>query len=240
MKKKNNNIFKKLNKNFNLVLLIILIAILITLFLYQFNYFSKNIIEGNSEDTDLSNICVAGITGNSHSYNYCIKPASELLDEDYPPKNCDWWIDCTQKRIENSKKYFDSFAFYSKPVLSDECNNKYGNRYLVNTGTKCKTKENIEVERHILIDKLSDNNVGGILGNAISSLTDINMFGVINAMVSDSSDVCIKARLKDCHVLNTNSFFDDDVAEKVYTGPSPYVYITEGDYDSKYFKKFED
>ena len=127
----------------------------------------------------------------SHPYNYCIAPPDEIAKryssvqyKDIPGniEDCDeWGTKCIDSYGNTMIQYLANGSFGKvKNILSSDCENKYGNKYVVKTNNYC-TYNGKKVSRYRYINntrykiplyekethKIEDENGGGLLGPII-------------------------------------------------------------------------
>ena len=176
--------------------------------------------------------------GNTHPYNYCISPASEVIKDSKNRKDCDiFGNNCIKDNIIGFGKYLGSLFIKPDMILDNKCKdifnkNKLGNKYVMKTSSKCIDKEtNDLVDRYVYINNTDNSKIfgvpmlpddSGILPASLSKATRINGAGLFYALIEEDTPICEKVKVK-CHLL--------DKYKRKYSGPSPYVYIASKDLD---------
>ena len=174
-----------------------------------------------SYELDSSDCVIDSFFGNAHPYNYCIKPASEVM-RDSTRRGCnDWGFDCIGDNIAGFGKYTGSLFANPSQILDANCTNNYpgdspentlGNKYVIKTGTKCIDKiTNEKVDRYAYINNTSTNEIfgiemlpeelNGILPASLSKATRINGAGFFYSLFEDSVPDCSEVTVK-CLILD--------------------------------------
>lgn len=181
--------------------------------------------------------------GTPHPYNFCIKPASEVMRESIPPGiSCEaWGTECIEYNMIGFGKYSESLFANPSQILDPSCQddsdkndipNTLGNKYVIKTSSKCKTINGDLVPRHIYINNTSNNEIfgapmlsenSGILPASLSKASRINGSGFFNSLIEDSIPDCSQVRVK-CHLL--------DKYKNKYSGKSPLVNIAVNEIDT--------
>ena len=180
--------------------------------------------------------------GSTHPYNFCIKDASNVMNNLSRTKCDPWGFDCIGDNMNGFLKYTTSLFANPSEILDPSCTNNYpgdtpenilGNKYVIKTSTKCKSiATGKPVDRHIYINNTNNNEIfgipmlpeeSGILPASLSKATRINGSGFFYSSIQDGVPECSKVKVK-CHLL--------DKYKKKYSGPSPYVYIAKNEIDS--------
>jgi len=188
----------------------------------------------------------------SHPYNYCIAPPDEIANRyssvqynDLPGniEDCDeWGTKCIASYGSTMGQYLLNGSFGKvKNILSSDCENKYGNKYVVKTNNYC-TYNGKKVSRYRYINntrykiplyekethKIENENGGGLLGPIIGSgLTKLvpgNLF-FSNTFDTQGTDLeCRKVKM-DCHFINNDNITKNTKQKRGKEENSGCVYI---------------
>tara|TARA_B100000242_G_C42998526_1_gene463831 strand:+ start:453 stop:1277 length:825 start_codon:yes stop_codon:yes gene_type:complete len=164
----------------------------------------------------------------SHPYNYCIKPPSEIAkekDASIPEKieDCDSFdTNCIASYGATMGQYiYNGFMGPPKDIISRDCENEYGNKYVVKTNNYCKydgkkvqryryinnTRYKIpfyEKETHKIKDSEGGGLLGPIIGSGLTKLVPGNLF-FSNTFDTQGTDLeCRKVKI-DCHFIDNDN-----------------------------------
>lgn len=151
--------------------------------------------------------------GSSHPHNYCIAPLEEVaptLD------NCEpWGTDCISAHLGGALRYTMGLVLDGDKVISSECkegDNIIGNKYVLETNTKCKLENGKIATRHRYIDNSPGVNIitgrkgrkgGGLIpsafGAAMKAVPGKGFFD--NTLFGDSIPECKEVKVE-CHIMN--------------------------------------
>lgn len=197
-----------------------------------------------SYELDASDCVIDSFFGNTHPYNFCISPASNIFipTEQRSDNECNpWGVDCIADNTNGFFKYIGSLFADPSNILDPACTNNYpgdtpenilGNKYVIKTSTKCQTVNGEIVDRHIYINNTNNNEIfgipmlpedSGILPASLSKATRINGAGFFYSLFEDSVPDCSEVTVK-CHLL--------DKYKNKYSGESNPIHIATSEIDS--------
>ena len=149
--------------------------------------------------------------GSSHPHNYCIAPLEEVAPR---LDNCEpWGTECIAAHAGGALKYTMGLVLDGGKVISSDCkegDNIIGNKYVLETNTKCKLDDGRIVTRHRYIDNSPGVNIitgrkdrkgGGLIPSAFgAAMKAVPGKGFFDNTFGDSIPKCQQVRVK-CHII---------------------------------------
>jgi hypothetical protein len=180
--------------------------------------------------------------GKSHPHNYCIAPLDEIAPR---IDDCDpWGTECIANYTGATLRYTTGLVLDGDKVISSECkegDNVIGNKYVLETNTKCKLDDGRIVTRHRYIDNSPGVNIitgrkdkkgSGLIPSAFSSaMKAVPGKGFFDNTFGDSIPPCQQVRVK-CHIMHKKNgrwkLDSGDIKDKVNIANNELENIAQG------------